>query len=388
MRVTHSMMVNNMAYWASQQGNKLRDAQTVVGSGKKINEPSDDPLAAGQILSDRASISQYGQYESNIAQAKTWIGVSNTTLDTVSTTLQNARDAVDLYLPGGTSTVISVGLLYDLYNQILALVNSPNASGSGYMYSGNISNTMPFAKVSIDGGVQGDIVFDLVGSDATKADIQVINSAGTVVRNITTAQPPVPTLVAGQNTMSWNGHDNEGNVLPDGQYTIIVTAADVNGDAVVAYSSYGGDEGGKKVFTGANESIDLNNNGKSMFSSILSNLSQAITIINTISGPPPLAGDALAAAQVKLADIGDALKGNSTDLEDEQVKLFNAGVQLDGAKIRLQQLKTSTSNRVSDQEMGSPEEAAIKLQIQQNNYEQVMVVTANVLKMPKLSDYL
>jgi hypothetical protein len=70
------------------------------------------------------------------------------------------------------------------------------------------------------------------------------------------------------------------------------------------------------------------------------------------------------------------------------VKLFNAGVQLDGAKIRLQQLKTSTINRVSDQEMGSPEEAAIKLQIQQNNYEQVMVVTANVLKMPKLTDYL
>ena len=386
MRVTHSMMVNNMAYWASQQGNKLRDAQTVIGSGKQINKPSDDPLAAGQILSDRASISQYGQYESNIAQAKTWIGVSNTTLDTVSSTLQNARDAVDLYLPGGTSTVISVGLLYDLYNQILALVNSPNASGSGYMYSGNISNTMPFAKVDIDAGVPGSINFDLA-ANATTVNIQVMNSAGTVVSNITTSG------ATGHNTITtpiWDGQDDDGNVLPDGQYSFIVTA--LNGtDAVAAYPSYGGDDGGKEIFTGPNEKIDLNNDGKAMFGSILSNLSQAITIINTISGPPPLdplAGDALAAEQVKLAKIGVALKGNSTDLEDEQVKLFNAGVQLDGAKIRLQQLKTSTLNRVSDQEMGSPEEAAIKLQIQQNNYEQVMVVTANVLKMPKLTDYI
>ncbi|MEI6609421.1 MAG: FlgD immunoglobulin-like domain containing protein, partial [Deltaproteobacteria bacterium] len=330
----------------------------------------------------------YGQYESNIVQAKTWIVVSNTTLDTISSTLQNARDAVDLYLPGGTSTVISVGLLYDLYNQILALANSPNASGSGYMYSGNISNTMPFAKVNIDSGALppvAPIEFDLA-SNATTVNIQVMNSAGTVVSNITTVG------AAGLNTITtpiWDGQDDDDNDLPDGQYSFIVTAS--NGTpavAVDAYPSYGGDDGGKEIFTGANESIDLNNNGKAMFGSLLSNLSQAITIINTISGPPPLTGAELAAEQVKLADIGDALKGNSTDLEDEQVKLFNAGVQLDGAKIRLQQLKTSTSNRVSDQEMGSPEEAAIKLQIQQNNYEQVMVVTANVLKMPKLTDYI
>jgi flagellin-like hook-associated protein FlgL len=388
MRVTHSMMVNNIAYWASQQAEKLQDAQTVVGSGKIINKPSDDPLVAGKILSDRVSISQYGQYESNIAQAETWIEVSNTTFDTVSSTLQYARDAVDLYLPGGSSTVMSVDVLYDLYNQILALANSPNASGSGYMYSGNISNTMPFTKVSIDAGVPGDINFDLAGA-ATNVDIQVMNSAGTVVRNITT----VGAFAAGSNTVTaatWLGQDDAGDPLPDGQYSIIVTA--LNGtDAVAAYPSYGGDDGGKEIFTGANESIVLNNDGEAMFSSILSNLSQAITTINTISdisATLPLDSAALAAEQVKLADIADALKNNSADLEAEQVKLYNAGVQLDGASTRLQQLITSTSNSVSDQEMGSPEEAAIKLQVQQTNYEQVISVTANILKMPKLSDYI
>ena len=723
MRITQSMMVNNMAYWASQQANKLRDAQTVVGSGKKINKPSDDPLVAGKIMSDRVSISQDNQYVSNIAQAEIWKVASNITLDTVSSTLQYARDAVALFLPGGssvptepipteattsikptinlsstaiagdypfsatvnvydadlkaipmtmeftkvaptvdsftlnlsanslaagdtvtigtqlytavdsysdiavdltgvgvgdtvtvggvpytavsgftanatefdctsgitaaadltlkipanqpaygasnigtsvltitgaalddtsvtagaasvtpttgefiisgnaiadatnleaaiarhqlgggvgkdyvvsrttdtitimpgilsplTATTVSLGtasasdiaitsalsntrrwswaaaipgadgtatggglldfdaagqlvagtdptitltfpdlstqtitwdlysgtpgptngdltqyaakssigdntenvttgLLYDLYNQILALANTQNASGSGYMYSGNISNTMPFAKVSIDAGVQEDIVFDL-GNVATKVDIQVINSAGTVVRNITIPDSLNPAAVtAGTKTISWNGQDDAGDQLPDGQYGIIVTAADGNGDAVAAYPSYGGDVGGKNVFTGANEIIVLNNNGKEIFSSLLSNLSQAIASINTMTDPP-LNKTALAAEQVKLADILAALKSNSADLEAEQTKLYNAGIQLDGANTRLKQLITSTSNSVSDQEMGSPEEAAIKLQIQQNNYEQVMVVTANVLKLPKLSDYI
>ena len=100
MRVTNSMMVNNMSYWVAQQADKLQDAQTAVGSGKKINKPSDDPVAAGQILSDRVSLSQYGQYESNIAQAKTWIDASSATLNTVYSTLQNALNAVNS--AGGT----------------------------------------------------------------------------------------------------------------------------------------------------------------------------------------------------------------------------------------------------------------------------------------------
>jgi hypothetical protein len=503
MRVTQSMMVNNMSYWVAQQAEKLQDAQTEVGSGKKINKPSDDPAAAGQIQADRVSLSQYSQYESNIAQAKTWIDASSATLNTVYSTLQNARNAVysaggtetptepipstftssitpainlysgtatggtfsatmniydsdlkaipltitftktaannwswaaaippsmgtigsggsgtlafdadgqlvagadptisfdllggattpqvvtwDLYDSGATqrdltqyaakSSIgdnapnIAIGLLTNFYNQILTLANSQYASS--YMYAGNLSDMMPFAKVEITSpGVGDDIVYDLA-SVATNVDIQVIDSAGTVVRNILgTGFSALPL----HNTMAWDGTDNAGIDLPEGEYSFIVTASDATG-SIAAYPRYWGDDGGKEVLAGVNEKLILNNNGKDIFSSILSNLSRAITAItNDDTGA--------------VSSIGAALQANIKALEAKQVELANASVQLGGSSTRVQQLSNNTLGRISELEMGSPEEAAIKLQAQQTTYEQVISVTANILKMPKLTDYI
>jgi len=376
------MMVNNISYWAAQQTDKLNEAQTLVGSGKKINKPSDDPLAAGQIMSDRASISQSGQYESNILQAETWIEASSSTLTAVQSTLQNASDMVSSYLSGGTSKETSVTMLTNYYNQALSLANSPYISG--YMYSGNLSNKMPFAnevKIALVGPpppvpvrVTWPIDFNLAGA-ATTLNIQVSNSDGKVVRNLTIPDLWNPaTPVAGANTISWNGHDNEGNDLPPGQYSFTVTAFNGSDPVACQYSTYRGDTGGKKILTGVNESVILNNDGGAIFSDILSNLYDAITAINTDAS--------------NISSIGDALQQNRTPLEAKQVELTNAGVQLGSSNNRLDNLITSTSNRISNLEIGSMEEAAINLQAQQTTYDEVLLVTANILKMPKLTDYL
>lgn len=369
MRVTRSMMVNNMSYWVSQQAEKLNDAETVVGSGKNINKPSDDPVAIGQILSDSVSISQYGQYELNITQASTWAQVNSTTLDTVTSTLQNASNAVSSYSTGGIDSATSVSTLTNYYDQILSLSNSPY--NSSYMYSGNLSNTPPFANdVNITGGVPANIEFGLGGA-ASNVTIAISDSNGIVVRNITGAAGTV-----GNNAVTWDGKDDSGTLLPDGKYSFTVTA--LNGTASVAvYPTYRGDTGGKQVIIGANETVVLDNNGGNIFSSILSNLSQAITAIN--NGTSDISG------------IGDALQLNMTGLEAQQVDLSNATVQLDNSNTRLQQLTTTASNRMSDLEGGSTasvEEAAIKLQTQQTTYEEVISATGNILKMPKLTDYL
>ena len=377
MRVTHSMMVNNISYWVAQQSAKLNDAQTEVGSGKKVNKPSDDPLAAGQIMSDRATISQSGQYESNILKAETWIEASSAALTAVQTTLQNAGDMVSEYLSGGTSKETSVTILTNYYNQVLYLANSKYTSG--YMYAGNLSNTMPFAnEVNIASGVPANIVFDLSG-DATTLDIQITNSDGTIVRNIT-----IPDLLnltaptAGTNTIIWNGLAEDGTtILDDGQYSFTVTALNGSDPVACEYSAYRGDNGGKEILAGVGEKVVLNNNGGAIFSDILSNIYQAIAAINATTPDP-----------VAISNIRDALQLNRDPLESKQVELASAGVQLKSSSTRLAQLLTNTSNRISDLEIGSMEEAAIKLQAQHTTYEEVIAVTANILKMPKLTDYM
>lgn len=366
MRVTHSMMVNNMSYWMSQQKQKLNDAETIVGSGKIINKPSDDPVSIGQILSDHVNISRYSQYESNITQGSTWINVSSATLESSSSTLQNAINTVSEYSAGGTDKTTTISLLTNYYDEVLALANS--SYDSKYMYSGNLSNIKPFAdEVSIDAGLPADIQFELTG-DADDVTIQISDSDGMVVRTITGVVG-----TPGTNTIPWDGLDDSSNPLSDGKYSFTITALDGT-ETVAVYPTYRGDSGGKEVMTGENEKIILNNNGESIFSSLLSNLSQAITDITNDSDD--------------LSSILDTLQLNMNNLEAQSVQLSNAALQVNNSNTRLQTLITDAQNRISDLETGSTEEAALKLKIQETAYEEVISATANILKMPKLTDYL
>ncbi len=184
------------------------------------------------------------------------------------------------------------------------------------MYAGNLSDTEPFANnVSITGGAPADIKFDLAGA-ATNMTIQINNSTGTVVRNITVGAGGT----AGTNTVTWDGNGDDGNPLPDGQYSFTVTASN-GADAVAVSPTYRGDAGGKEIITGKNESVALNNNGGNIFSSILSNLSQAITAITNDTSD--------------VSAIGDALDQNNTDLEAQQTGLSNASVQLDSSNTQI-----------------------------------------------------
>ncbi len=366
MRVTNSMMVNNMSYWMSQQKQKLNDAETVVGSGKKINKPSDDPVAIGQILSDRVQISQYSQYALNVTQTNVWINAGNLTFETVASTLQDAINALSEYSAGGIDKETSNTLLTNDYNEIITLANSSYASS--YMYSGNLYTTKPFVNdVNIDGGVPADIQFDLA-DNAGNLSIQISDSQGTVVRNITGMVG-----TAGTNIIAWDGLDDSSNPLPDGTYSFAVSAQ-TGTVAVAVYPFYRGDNGGKEVMIGENEKIVLNNNGGSIFSGLLSNISQAITAIVNDSSD--------------LSGILDSLQSNMSDIEAQSVKLSNASIQLDNASNRLQTLITNAANKVNDMETGSVEEEALKLKLQETTYEEIMSVTANILKMPKLTDYL
>jgi len=151
MRITRSMMVNNMLHWTEQQMEKLNDASNIVASGKQINKPSDDPSATGKILSDKATLSLYGQYESNITQAETWINTSSVTLEAAGSYLAEAQDIMSSLSTADTAEKDAyLGVMKNLYDHVLDLANS--RYGSGYMYSGSRSDTVPFLP---DGTYQG-----------------------------------------------------------------------------------------------------------------------------------------------------------------------------------------------------------------------------------------
>lgn len=368
MRITQSMMINNMIYWTSKQAEKLYEIQTEVAAGKQINKPSDDPAAVDQILVDRSTISAYGQYESNISQALIWIEASETTLEAIDTLAQSAQD----YITDQTITQESAhDQLEYIYQQILDYAGAQ--FGSSYLYSGNQSGTVPFSDdVFVSGGTAADIVYALA-EDASDVSIEITNSTGDIVRTVTVPGGGIE----GTNTGSWDGCDDGGNPLGDGEYDFTVTALDSAGDAVAAYAAYRGDYGGKQVIIGEGSSITLNNDGDSLFSELLKALSQAITALEDANYDADLMSQLGAA-------VGDAID----QITAERVVLSNSASHLETTSNRLDRLTMAVEERISDVEVGSTEEAAIKLQAQETTYAVTLEAAAAVLKLSKLSDYI
>ncbi len=79
-----------------------------------------------------------------------------------------------------------------------------------------------------ESGASEELIFSLEG-EAAEATINVTNSSGDIVRVIERAD-----LQAGEQSVTWDGRDSEGNVLPDGEYSFAVAALDADGEGVTS----------------------------------------------------------------------------------------------------------------------------------------------------------
>jgi flagellar basal-body rod modification protein FlgD len=101
--------------------------------------------------------------------------------------------------------------------------NQSNAYAVSYLGK---SVVMTNGQGSLAGGA-ADWTYGL-GSAAANTTLTVSNSAGKVVYTGSGE------TAAGTHDFAWNGQDNNGNQLPDGAYTLSVSAADGNGAGLTA----------------------------------------------------------------------------------------------------------------------------------------------------------
>ena len=68
--------------------------------------------------------------------------------------------------------------------------------------------------------------------------------------------------------------------------------------------------------------------------------------------------------------------------------MSNIYSQLNTAKIRWDEWTLTIQGRLSETEVGSDDQAVIELQVQKTAYEVTLETAADILDLPKLSDYL
>ena len=145
MRVTNNTMTNSIVRYLTTQNEALFERQTIIASGKKINKPSDNPIAMGQVLDYRQTLSTIDQYQDNIQRGKTYLDITETNLKLVDDLLMGIR-AISQAEAGGTaeSRQLAAEDVKNLFDQVLDIGNSK--LNGNYMFSGYQTKTAPFSR--------------------------------------------------------------------------------------------------------------------------------------------------------------------------------------------------------------------------------------------------
>ena len=149
MRVSNRQIMDTMTKNLFQNEKRLLELQNKISSGKRINQPSDDPLGMKRVLDYRKVLAQIKQYKKNIAYGETWLKDTESVLGSVSDLLRRAKE-IAVYQATGTSTAqtreIAAQEVKNLYDQIIQLANSKwkgNFIFAGYQTKTNLP---PFSR--------------------------------------------------------------------------------------------------------------------------------------------------------------------------------------------------------------------------------------------------
>ena len=149
MRVTSQMIYDIIGKSISQRMGRILKTQRSISTGKRVNEPADDPLAMTRILDFRASLASMEQYAENIDQGTSWLRTTESSLDDTNQLLGRVKELV-LSQTTGTATPetreTTANEVEQIFERMIQLANT--RLGGRYVFSGFKTDTAPFLSIS------------------------------------------------------------------------------------------------------------------------------------------------------------------------------------------------------------------------------------------------
>lgn len=171
MRVTQSMLSNNMLRNLSNSYNKMGKLQDQITTGKKVNRPSDNPVVAMKGMGYRMTVDKVEQYKDNLGEVNNWLDSSDDALDGVGQALTRVYE-LTVDAANGTKTDDDrqkiLAEIEQLREQIRDMGNTK--VGDKYLFSGTKTGSPLFGK-DADGKVNSIAGADLAtpGTPGTPA---------------------------------------------------------------------------------------------------------------------------------------------------------------------------------------------------------------------------
>ncbi|MFY0657218.1 MAG: flagellar hook-associated protein FlgL, partial [Neptunomonas phycophila] len=127
----------------------MAELQEQASSGKRLQTPSDDPVAAAQVVKLERELAQYSKFEDNIDVTERRLQLEETILDSMYTATTRFKE---LGIYAGNSTLTSADRatiateVEELTEYMASLMNTQDSLGE-YIFAGSKGGTQPYEQL-------------------------------------------------------------------------------------------------------------------------------------------------------------------------------------------------------------------------------------------------
>ena len=198
MRVSDSVIFQNATQNTQAAESAVQRATEVASTGLKVQTPSDDPSAAGLIVTYSMQSSRYTAIASGAQAASSELSAASSALNDISTQLSQAKQLAMEYASSGTSQQSAAGVTQanSILSQILADLNT--SFGNRYLFGGTLDGAPPFdAAGNYQGNAsvrQVEIAPGVYEPSSVDTSTSILGSGGGT--NVVTALQSLSTAIA------------------------------------------------------------------------------------------------------------------------------------------------------------------------------------------------
>ncbi len=145
MRITVQELNRQMLHVINDRNYDMSKLQEQIATGKRLLRPSDDPVDVANTLKLETKLKEFTQFKKNINDGISYMNVTSTSLDSMNTLMQRARE---LAVQGSSDTLSATERAYinkeasQLFRQLIALTNTEFKGD--YIFSGTHTKTPPY----------------------------------------------------------------------------------------------------------------------------------------------------------------------------------------------------------------------------------------------------
>lgn len=361
MRIATSQIFTSSVATMENQQAQLLQVQQQISSGVAISNPGDNPLGAAQAVTLSATSATLTQYSSNQTTALTALQLEDTTLTSVTSTMQSINSLIIEAQNGSLTDTARQAIAQQMQgyrDQLMTLANTTDGAGN-YIFSGFQSNSQVFSNKSGGGatynGDAGQRVMQVAGTrsisvgDTGAAVFQSVQAVGSdIVPSGGSASQPntgtgvISAVTVTDPTQSTNNDSYTINFVTDtATNKLAYTVTDGTGTPSTPVDFTDGDTidlgtGMKVTITGTpavGDSFGVTPATASQNTDVFGTIDQIISALNT-----PTSG-----SQAAVANLNNALNTGLTQIGNSLSNVITVQASVGGREQEVKALQTITS---------------------------------------------